>query len=79
MSGDHYGGRGPEHRARMWPVPLELTFVECDTCAAQPGTPPLCQGCLRNRAVIEALLHSTTSRDQAVARAKAEAILWPGR
>lgn len=31
-----------------------LRFIECDTCAALPGTPPLCAGCLHNRAVISA-------------------------
>ena len=35
-------------------------FQECDTCAAKPGTPPLCQGCLRNRQVIERLLTEIT-------------------
>ncbi len=30
-------------------------FVECDSCRAKPGTPVLCNGCLRNRATIEAL------------------------
>lgn len=27
-------------------------FVECDTCRAKPGTPPLCAGCLHNRRLI---------------------------
>lgn len=28
-------------------------FMECDTCRAKPGSPPLCVGCLHNRTVIE--------------------------
>jgi len=34
----------------------KLEFRECDTCAAKPGTPPLCIGCLNNRAVIATLI-----------------------
>lgn len=30
-------------------------FVECDTCRAKPGMPPLCYGCLHNRSLIERL------------------------
>lgn len=30
-------------------------FMECDTCRAKPGTPPLCAGCLHNRSVIGGL------------------------
>ena len=30
-------------------------FVECDTCARKPGSPPLCAGCLANRNTIEDL------------------------
>lgn len=30
-------------------------FMECDTCRAIPGTPPLCRGCLHNRKIIESL------------------------
>lgn len=29
-----------------------MNFKECDTCAAKPGTPTLCDGCLNNRTVI---------------------------
>lgn len=29
-------------------------FMECDTCRAKPGSPPLCAGCLHNREVINA-------------------------
>lgn len=29
-------------------------FIECDTCRAKPGSPPLCSGCLKNRATIYA-------------------------
>lgn len=29
-----------------------LEFHECETCAAKPGSPVLCAGCLHNRAVI---------------------------
>lgn len=31
-----------------------LRFAECDTCAAKPGSPFLCAGCLHNRDVISA-------------------------
>lgn len=31
-----------------------LEFMECDTCRAKPGSPPLCRGCLHNRNVIGA-------------------------
>lgn len=34
----------------------ELKFMECSTCAAKPGSPILCQGCLNNRTVIDRLL-----------------------
>lgn len=34
---------------------MQTDFLECDTCAALPGTPPLCSGCLHNREVIEKL------------------------
>lgn len=30
-------------------------FVECDTCAAKPGSPSLCAGCLANRHIITLL------------------------
>ena len=30
-------------------------FRECDTCAAKPGSPYLCKGCLANRAAIGVL------------------------
>lgn len=32
--------------------PLNLDFMECDTCRAKPGTPVLCAGCLHNRAAL---------------------------
>ncbi len=35
---------------------IKLEFMECDTCRALPGTPPLCQGCLHNREAIRRLL-----------------------
>jgi hypothetical protein len=34
----------------------DLKFIECDACAAKPGAPMLCAGCLQNRLVIEQLL-----------------------
>jgi hypothetical protein len=34
---------------------MALEFHECDTCAAKPGTPPLCDGCISNRNVITVL------------------------
>ncbi len=30
-------------------------FMECDTCRSKSGTPPLCTGCLHNRATIAEL------------------------
>lgn len=30
-------------------------FMECDTCAAKPGSPALCKGCLHNRTLIDRL------------------------
>ena len=30
-------------------------FVECETCKAKTGNPPLCQGCYNNRKVIAQL------------------------
>jgi hypothetical protein len=36
----------------------DLEFTECDACAAKPGAPVLCAGCLRNRALIEQLRNS---------------------
>ncbi len=30
-------------------------FRECEACAAKPGSPMLCSGCLANRALIECL------------------------
>lgn len=34
----------------------EPRFQECETCAAKPGAPILCAGCLNNRTVINDLL-----------------------
>ncbi len=34
---------------------MELEFVECVVCKAKPGSPPLCESCLNNRAVISHL------------------------
>lgn len=28
-------------------------FLECETCNAKPGSPPLCRPCLNNRRLIE--------------------------
>jgi len=32
-----------------------MQFVECATCAAKPGSPPLCGSCYHNRTVIDRL------------------------
>lgn len=48
-------------------------FMECQTCAAKPGTPPLCPSCLHNRFVIEAL-----RRDQTNAAVKRQAAYSTG-
>lgn len=57
--GDYYYGKTREaaeqflreHRDQQAePLNLEdCAFVECDSCRAKPGTPFLCNGCLRNR------------------------------
>jgi len=65
--------------ADMWCVPLALDFVECDTCRAKPGSPTLCRGCLRNRAVICALITASSPAEHARAQGLAAAILWPAR
>lgn len=52
----------------------DLAFCECDACRALPGTPPLCIGCLHNRAVIGALLAATEPKLNG-ARARAQALL----
>ena len=31
-------------------------FVECDACAAKPGMPSLCAGCLANRYLVGTIL-----------------------
>ena len=31
---------------------MNVDFYECPTCAARPGTPPLCPACLHNRSLI---------------------------
>jgi hypothetical protein len=33
----------------------QAEFTECDICAAKPGSPTLCSGCLKNRQVIGAV------------------------
>lgn len=33
----------------------QLDFMECDSCRAKPGTPPLCRGCFHNRELISSL------------------------
>ncbi len=37
-------------------------FVECATCAAKPGTPTLCPGCLMNRSTIHELKEESERR-----------------
>ena len=32
--------------------PVRIEFQECDTCKAKPGSPILCNGCVKNRQVI---------------------------
>jgi hypothetical protein len=47
---------------RMYDAPPESEeFTECDACRSKPGSPTLCGGCLRNRALIEKLSGRTTS------------------
>jgi hypothetical protein len=35
--------------------PRATDFMECDTCRAKPGSPPLCIGCLHNRSMMNNL------------------------
>lgn len=42
-----------EEAEKMGGAPNGVSFMECDTCRAKPGGPPLCAGCLHNRRVIE--------------------------
>ena len=62
-----------------WSVPLALTFTECDTCRALPGSPMLCLGCRRNRAVIESLAAAASAAAKIRAAKTAAKILWPAR
>lgn len=47
------------------PVRLQkfLRFMECDACAAKPGSPTLCAGCLHNRDVISAYNQASLKGD----------------
>jgi hypothetical protein len=31
---------------------VNIEFFECDTCRAKPGSPILCNGCLKNRQIV---------------------------
>jgi len=42
----------PEDDKHWFERDIPLEFRECDACAAKPGCPTLCNGCLANRAVI---------------------------
>lgn len=47
---------------------LDLEYTECESCAAKPGCPTLCAGCLNNRTVVSMLraqLASETARCKA--------------
>lgn len=33
--------------------PVKLEFIECDTCRVKPGSPQLCETCLKRRDLIE--------------------------
>ena len=33
----------------------DVEFTECDTCRKKPGTPSLCNGCLKNRRSLDLL------------------------
>lgn len=37
-------------------APIDVEFVECDTCRAKTGSPILCNGCLKNRQIISNLV-----------------------
>ena len=39
---------------------MPTKFMECATCAAKPGSPTLCPGCLNNRELIETLQRRAT-------------------
>lgn len=42
---------------------MQIKFQECDVCAAKPGTPILCWGCINNRDVIEKLTSGWSADD----------------
>ena len=42
---------------------MNYEFKECDVCAAKPGSPELCWGCLHNRSVIENLTSGWSAAD----------------
>lgn len=43
------------HATLVHPKEEKAEFEECDTCKVKPGSPDLCQGCVRNRLLIERL------------------------
>ncbi len=53
---------------------ITAVFVECDSCASKPGTPPLCQGCLKNRSTMERVnrMYKTAAHDLIEAALTAE-------
>ena len=52
-------------------------FVECETCAAKPGSPPLCPSCLKNRETI-GVLRGAVKRSLAVLETLRSSILIEG-
>lgn len=49
---------------KHWFEKTKLKFRECDSCAAKPGTPTLCKGCLQNRDVIYRLKKELKKRGE---------------
>jgi hypothetical protein len=42
----------------------KFEFRECDACAALPGSPVLCSGCIHNRTTIFRLIENESKRKQ---------------
>lgn len=45
-------------------------FVPCDRCAAKPGAPTLCVGCLANRQTIEEIHEASVLLDRTISKLK---------
>lgn len=60
---------------------INIGFVECDACRAQPGSPTLCNGCRHNRHVIwlyTSIPGAPTKVLEDIRRQRASGCLCPG-